>query len=130
MTRIQQNYDQYQQDQEHQEQHDYNNYNYYIPHGAGRVPEKLLPSDMEKIREAYVDNIGDLTGAVARMIETALHSGLTADEVVMAIEETGFAPRPSAWYLKKVLENWAEDGVTVSKYRHKIRANKAKKWWR
>lgn len=77
----------------------YNNYN--IPHGTGRF---LSPEQCESIRQAYVDNISDtMTGAVARMIEDAFKHGLEADEIVMAIEETGFAPRPSPWYLKKIL---------------------------
>ena len=81
---------------------DHNNNNYNIAHGAGRVP--LSPDQTERIRDAYTDNIGPMTGAVARMIETAIDHGLTVKEVIEAIEETGFAPRPSPWYLKKILE--------------------------
>ena len=133
MTNQKNHYDnQNQQQEQKQQQEHHEHYNYYnnnISAGTGRAP-LLLPSDMEKIREAYCDNIGDLTGAVAKMIEKAIYHGLTAQEVVMAIEETGFAPRPSAYYLKAILENWAENGVTVSKIRHEVSANKGVKWWK
>ena len=86
---------------------------------------------MERIKNAYLDNISDnLTGAVAAIIERALQHGLTCDEVVMAIEETGFAPYPSPRYLQKVLENWSENGVTVSRVRHEAKANNANPWWK
>ena len=113
-----------QQEQEYQYQHhhDYNNYN--ISHGAGRF---MNPEQCEAIREAYVDNI---TGAVAKLIEQAFDAGLTVDEIVMAIEETGLAPRPSPYYLRAILKNWAETGVTVSKLQHEVHVNTAMKWWR
>ena len=107
-------------------------YNNNITHGAGRVLQKkvLMPDEQDLIREAYVDNIGEMTGAAAKLIETAYSSGLTAEEIVMAIEDTGLAPRPSAFYLKKILENWAENGVTVSRLRHEVKANEGRKWWK
>ena len=85
---------------------------------------------MQTIREAYEENIGQLTGAVAKLIEQVLDHGLTAEEVVMAIEETGFAPKPSPAYLRRILQNWAETGVTVSRIRHLTAPNRALKWWR
>ena len=115
-----------------QEHHDYNYYNNNIAPGTGRVAEKevLLPADYEAIREAYTDNIGPMTGAAAKLIEKALDGGLKVEEVIMAIEETGLAPRPSAYYLKAILENWVECGVTVSRLRHEVRVNSGQKWWR
>ena len=136
MTTTRKSQDNYQYHQEHyyedqQQNHDdYNNNNYNIAPGAGRVPRLMLPEDMEMIRDAYLDNIGPMTGAVAKLIETAIDHGLTAKEVVMAIEETGLAPRPSAYYLKAILENWAQNGVTVSKLRREVQANSARKWWK
>lgn len=112
------------QDNQH---NNYNNNNYYT-HGAGRF---LTAEQGEAIKTAYIENVGDnLPGAVAHMIERAFNSGLTAEEIVMAIEETGFAPRPSPWYLKKVLENWVENGVTISRIRHEISANRGSPWWK
>lgn len=106
---------------------DYNNY-YYNTHGAGRF---LTPEDGEAIKQAYLDNISDtMSGAVAHMLESAFKNGLTAKEIVMAIEETGFAPRPSPAYLRKILENWVTNGVTVSKIRHEVSANRGLPWWK
>lgn len=113
-------------EQENQNHHqDYDN---NIGHGAGRF---LRPDQLEDIKNAYVENISDtMTGAVAHLIERAFDKGLEADEIVMAIEETGFAPRPSPMYLKKILENWVENGVTVSKIRHYNAVNRGLPWWK
>lgn len=119
--------------QEHQQHHNevdhynYNNNYYNNPNGAGRA---LTECDQQLLKEAYCDNIGTMTGAAAKLLESAFDSGLTVDELVMAIEETGLAPRPSAYYLKAILENWARNGVTVSKMRHQIKVNRAMKWWK
>lgn len=111
---------------EYQQEHDYNNY--YNTNGPGRF---LSPEECERIKEAYIDNVSDrMTAAVANMISNAFSRGLTAEEIVMAIEETGFAPNPSPQYLRRILENWAENGVTVSKIKHIISANKALPWWK
>lgn len=119
--------------QEHQQHHNevdhynYNNNYYNNPNGAGRA---LTECDQQLLKEAYCDNIGTMTGAAAKLLESAFDSGLSVDELVMAIEETGLAPRPSAYYLKAILENWARNGVTVSKMRHQIKVNRAMKWWK
>ena len=119
-----------QQDNNHQYQHKhyYNYNNNYIDTGAGRV---WLPEEGERIKEAYCDNISDrMTQAAASLIEKAYQAGLTVDEIIMAIEETGLAPSPSPYYLKAILSNWAENGVTVSRLRHYVAANKANPWWK
>ena len=124
-------YKDYQQGhQQHHNEVDHYNYNnnyYNNPNGAGRA---LTECDQQLLKEAYCDNIGTMTGAAAKLLERAFDSGLSVDELVMAIEETGLAPRPSAYYLKAILENWARNGVTVSKMRHQIKVNRAMKWWK
>lgn len=105
----------------------YNNYNNNIYTGAGRV---MTPDECEAIKEAYVDNIGSMTGSVAKIIEQAFEAGLTSEEIVMAIEETGLAPNPTPYYMRAILKNWAESGVTVSRIRHLSKANNASKWWK
>ena len=107
-----------------------NHYNYNKAHGTGRF---MTPEDCEAIKTAYLDTISDtMSGAVARMIEDAFKAGLTADEIVMAIEETGFAPRPSPLYLRKILQNWAESGCVMSKLnKNNSHINRdVKPWWR
>ena len=106
------------------------NYNNNISHGTGRF---MTPEQCEAIKTAYLENISDsMTGAVARMIETAFKSGLEANEIVMAIEETGFAPKPTPWYLKKILENWAESGCIMSKINRELSHPnyQVKPWWK
>lgn len=106
-------------------------YNYYIAHVAGRSPKVLSPEDGERIKHAYWDNVSEtMTGAVANMITNAYNKGMTVDEIVMAIEETGFAPHPSPAYLRKILETWAEVGVTTSKIKHMCGPNRALPWWK
>lgn len=112
-----------QREQQQQHQNNYNN-----THGAGR---SMTPEDCEAVKEAYMANISDtMTGAVAAMIEKAFSRGLTQAEVIMAIEETGFAPRPSPQYLRKILENWCDSGVTFCRSRGINRTNKAAPWWK
>lgn len=109
--------------------HDYYN-NYNIQHATGRF---MTPEQCEAIKTAYLENISDkMTGAVANLIEKAFQSGLEADEIILAIKETGLAPNPTPWYLKKVLENWAESGVIMSRFdRDRSHTNyQVKPWWR
>lgn len=104
---------------------DYNNNN--ILHGAGRV---LSDEDKEVLRECYNDNIGEMTGAAAGVIERAFLAGIDVCDIIMAIEDTGLAPRPSGYYLKRILDRWIETGVTVSRARDKVKSNNSRKWWR
>lgn len=107
-----------------QEDHHDNNYN--KAHAPGRF---LTPEDCECIKAAYATNIGNsMTAAVAHMIEQAFENGLTADQIVMAINETGFAPRPSPAYLRAILKNWTEHGVTL--YRAKSNMDRPEPWWK
>lgn len=113
-----------------QQKHHQDNYNNYYYNNT--VPGvSLTAEDGERIKEAYLDNISDrMTGAVANMITNAINKGLTVNEIIMAIEETGFAPQPSPAYLRRILENWAESGVTFSKILHAHHINKALPWWK
>lgn len=117
---------------EHEENH--NNYNYYYSdtHPGVRV---LSREDAQTILEAYIDNVNEngMTGAVAKEIEHAYQQGLSVEEIVLACEETGFAPRPSAAYLREILRRWAISGVTVIKNpvgNNLQRINKAVPWWK
>ena len=115
----------------------YNNYNYnnrYTDPGV-RVEKTLSPEEGEAIVEAYKLNISEygMTAAVAQEIEQAYAKGLTAEEIILAIEETGFAPRPSPAYLRAILRNWAFSGVTVTKNPvggSNIKTNNAQPWWK
>lgn len=112
--------------EDHQKDNNNNNNN-NIFHVPGRV---LSDEDKNAILEAYVDNIGDMTGAVAGVIERAFAAGIDAADIIMAIEDTGLAPRPSGLYLKRILDRWIETGVTVSRARDAVHSNNSTKWWR
>ena len=89
------------------------------------------PEEGERILEAYTGNVSEMmTMGVATMIEDAYQHGMSVDDIILACHETGFAPRPSPAYLRKILENWAEFGVTQSKIRHASRVNSAYVWWK
>ena len=108
--------------------HHNNNYNIATEPGVCVISAE----DGERMRQSYEDNLGiRMTLVVARMIEKAVADGLTVDEIILAIEETGFAPSPSPWYLRKILENWLATGVTISKARHQNTPNGTRiGWWR
>lgn len=92
-----------------------------------------LPGDeiMEKISEAYKANIGPMiTQAAAIVIENALKAGMEPGTVIWAIEETGLAARPSPYYLRAVLRNWAETGVACSRVREDWKRTNGMPWWR
>ena len=123
--------------QQEQEEHQYNgedhnyhdNYNYHTEPG---VHTNELPGDeiMEKIAEAYRANIGPMiTQAAALVIENALRNGMEPATVILGIEETGLASRPSPYYLRAVLRNWAERGVVTSRVREKWHITEGRPWW-
>lgn len=145
-TRIRQN----QQQQNPEGDHDY--YNNYYPararacarEGAAatyeapkmedlREKEKQLPPRevMEEIAKAYRANINTMISkAAAGIIERALSAGMEPATVILAIEETGMASRPSPYYLSAVLRNWAENGVVVSRARDiGVKTTEARPWW-
>lgn len=97
-------------------------------------PKTELPPReiMEKIAEAYRANINQvITKAAAGIIERALAAGMEPATVILAIEETGLASRPSPYYLSAVLRNWAENGVVVSRARDLgVKVTDARPWWR
>lgn len=111
--------------------HDYYYNNNYTTQPGVSQEKCLSAEDCETIKQAYLNNISDtMSMAVANMLEKAYEHGLTVDEIVMAIEETGFAKDPTPWYLRKILENWAENGVSFSRIRHTYGKNKAVPWWK
>lgn len=106
--------------------HHQNDNNNIVSNGARRV--LATAEDFTRIRESYVANIGKMNQVVASMIEQAMEDGpLTADEIIMAIEVTGMAPRPSAWYLRAVLDDWIINGVGLSCGRR--RKDRGGNWW-
>jgi hypothetical protein len=87
---------------------------------------------MNQIADAYRANVNPtLTQAAAGIIERALNAGMEPATVILAIEETGMASRPSPYYLSAVLRNWAEYGVVTSRARGiGVKVTDARPWWR
>ena len=92
---------------------------------------KWLPEDGERILNAYLDNVADhMTAAAAAVIENAYKAGLEVDEIIMAIEETGLAERPTPFYLRAVLKNWIAEGYCKSRLRNIQEKNNSRvAWW-
>ena len=74
-------------------------------------PGVFYEKDLEIIRCAYTVSIGDMTVSVASMIERYLRIGMRPDVICHAIEETGFAPRPTPHYLRAILTRYAQSGI-------------------
>lgn len=132
-TRIRQD-QQDQQDQQYKDNHYHNNYNNITRSRAcsseqtGELPGNEV---LQRIADAYRLNISDtITQAAAGIIEQALKHGMEPTTVILAIEETGLASRPSPYYLRAVLRNWAEWGVITCRAREKSGTTDARPWWR
>lgn len=137
MTTRRNNIDKSMTEQEQLQQEQNNNGQGYAHHeyynnNTHTQPGVLPPREaMERIAEAYRANISrDITLAAAHIIEEALKHNMEPETVILAIEETGLASRPSPYYLRAVLRNWAENGVTVSRVRDTIGKTNARPWWR
>ena len=94
--------------------------------------KELPPREiMEQIAEAYKANVNPMISkAAAGIIERALGAGMEPATVILAIEETGMASRPSPYYLSAVLRNWAQNGVVVSRARDiGVKTTEARPWW-
>lgn len=102
-------------DKHHQDHHNHNNYynnNYNSAHEPGRT---LTEDESAAIFMAYTDNIGRINMAIANMIVKAVEAGISAENILKAIDLTALAPRPSAYYLRAILRNWAANGVTLKR---------------
>lgn len=69
-------------------------------------------SSKQRILEAYRACIGDqMTAAIAHYLELVLASGMSPDVIVHAIQETGWAKRPTAYYMRAILERYRRSGI-------------------
>lgn len=112
----------------HNQENDNNNY--YNTHTEPSVRIKREEGDM--IVQAYIENISSagISAAIASEIEQAYNHGLTAEEIILAIRETAFAPRPSGAYLRAILRNWVKNGVTLCSSSLETNYDiRGKNWW-
>lgn len=129
-TNQRQNQQEQQQNRLEQQQNHYYNNNYIHTDPGVSLPGAEI---MDQIAEAYRDNISDrITAVAAGVIEEALKHGMEPATVILAIEETGMASRPSPYYLAAVLRNWATNGVVFSRARGtgEVFTTAARPWWR
>lgn len=73
--------------------------------GAGRARE------WEILAETYCELIGPFDGMAQRIIRR-FSQVMELDVIQHAIEETGWAPRPSKQYLSAILRRYAAEGIT------------------
>lgn len=69
------------------------------------------PSELEDIRIAYNQNIGEMTAPVAYFVEKCIRGGMEPAVIREAIERTGWAPRPTPFYLRAILQRFQREGV-------------------
>lgn len=69
------------------------------------------PQDLEVIRTAYNGTIGPLTAPIAHFIEKCISAGMEPAVIVDAIERTGWARRPSPFYLRAILQRYLREQI-------------------
>lgn len=72
----------------------------------------VSPADLEDIRIAYTTTIEkEMNATVAWFIEKCLNAGINADVIEDAIFRTGWAKRPSPFYLRAILNRYMKEGI-------------------
>lgn len=69
------------------------------------------PADLEVIRTAYTGVCGQLTAPIAHFIEKCISAGMEPAVIVDAIERTGWARRPSPFYLRAILQRYLREQI-------------------
>lgn len=87
---------------------------------AATLPGVLFnENDLMAIKQAYCACIGDLKAAVAWYIEGLMKWGMEPDVILNAINETGWAKRPSPQYMRAILERYkAHEIKTMAQLLH------------
>ena len=73
--------------------------------------EPGVSQDYMAIKEGYCAAIGPLTAPVAWYLEGLIGDGMSPDVILNAIQETGWARRPSPQYLRAILERYKAHGI-------------------
>lgn len=97
-----------------------NNQTYQQERTAGRSsstttihtePRVCTAQDLEAIRVAYNGTIGPLTAPIAHFLEKCMAAGIEPAVIVDAIERTGWARRPSPFYLRAILQRYLREDI-------------------
>lgn len=67
--------------------------------------------DLQQILTAYRDLLGDMTANVGWYLEGLIRWGMEPAVIVRAIQETGWARRPTPYYMRAVLERYRRCGI-------------------
>ena len=91
-------------------------------------PCVLLSDELiEHVAAAYSAAISpDISPIAAHMMEQALKDGMTAECLIMAINDTGWAQRPSPQYLRAILRRCREQGIKSADQYRQAQSNYAR----
>lgn len=79
---------------------------------AATLPGVLFnDQDLTAIKQAYNECIGDLKAAVAWYLEGLMEWGMEPEVILNAINETGWAKRPSPQYMRAILERYKAHNI-------------------
>lgn len=106
-------------------QHDYNNYNNYNNHARAHTREQLLDREEAKAHRqataialhgdfarAYEDSLGrSMPNIVSREIQGMQAKGISSDLILVVLEYTAGAPRPSWAYARAVILRSYANGI-------------------
>ena len=81
----------------------------------------VTPMDLETIRQAYNEVLGDLNLYKAHDIEIAFSKQLKVSAILDAIEQASLAPRPSHVYFRAILERYARQRIHTAEEAQKDR---------
>lgn len=79
----------------------------------------LSDEQIERVAMAYSAAISkDIPPMAARMMEQAMQDGMTAECLIIAINDTGWALKPTPQYLRAILRRCRDQGIrTAEEYR-------------
>ena len=82
--------------------------------------------ELDTLAARYEANVGNgITPGIGKVILAAREQGVSFEMILNAIDETGMARRPSAHYLRAILERYIAEGIyTTQDYQRDQRRRK------
>ena len=90
----------------------------------------LSAHELEQIRLAYSGLLGDLNVYKAQIIDQAIKNGVQASAILDAIEQTGYAPRPSHAYFSAILRRYIVMQISTAKEAEADRQVRMRRRWK
>lgn len=113
----QQHYNENQNEQHHNQHHTQQQKNYNDSTSSTSTSINTEPGvfrnqeDLKRILREYQKLLGDMTANVGRYITELLNIGMEPDVIIAAIHETGWAMRPTPYYMRAILERYRRSGI-------------------